>query len=74
VWASNASDVSVIGDLDGWNPRSNALGSRGATGIWEGVVPEVTAGALYKYHITSQYRDYQVGKADPYAFAPEIRP
>ena len=34
----------------------------------------MAAGALYKYHIVSQYRDYQVDKADPYAFAAEIRP
>ena len=31
-------------------------------------------GARYKYHITSQYRGYEVDKADPYAFAAEIRP
>ncbi len=36
--------------------------------------PEAGAGALYKYHITSQYRGYEVDKADPYAFAAEIRP
>ena len=66
--------VSVIGDFNGWSPQSNALGSRGATGVWEGFVPDVAAGALYKYHITSQYRDYQVDKADPHAFAAEIRP
>ena len=74
VWAPNAREVSVVGDFNGWNPRSNALGSRGAAGVWEGFVPDVAAGALYKFHITSQYRDYQVDKADPYAFAAEIRP
>jgi 1,4-alpha-glucan branching enzyme len=74
VWAPNARDVSVVGEFNGWNPRSNALGSREATGVWEGFIPDVAAGALYKYHITSQYRDYQVDKGDPYAFAAEIRP
>jgi 1,4-alpha-glucan branching enzyme len=74
VWAPNARDVSVVGEFNGWNPRSNALESRGANGVWEGFIPDVAAGALYKYHIASQYRDYQVDKADPYAFAAEIRP
>jgi 1,4-alpha-glucan branching enzyme len=74
VWAPNAREVSVVGEFNGWNPRSNALGSRGATGVWEGFIPDVAGGALYKYHITSQYRGYQVDKADPYAFAAEIRP
>ena len=48
VWAPNAREVSVVGDFNGWNPRSNALGSRGAAGVWEGFVPDVAAGALYK--------------------------
>jgi len=74
VWAPNARQVSVLGDFNGWNPELNVLGSRGATGVWEGFVPDLAAGALYKYHITSQYRDYEVDKADPYAFAAEIRP
>ena len=51
-----------------------SLAACGATGVWEGFVPDAGAGALYKYHITSQYRGYQVDKADPYAFAAEIRP
>ena len=74
VWAPNARQVSVLGDFNGWSPRSNALAAHGATGVWEGFVPEAGAGALYKYHITSQYRGYEVDKADPYAFAAEIRP
>jgi 1,4-alpha-glucan branching enzyme len=74
VWAPNARQVGVLGDFNGWNPASNALESRGGTGVWEGFVADVGPGARYKYHITSQYRDYEVDKADPYAFAAEIRP
>jgi len=74
VWAPNAREVSVVGNFNEWNPRSNALAEHGATGVWEGFIPEAGAGALYKYHITSQYRGYEVDKADPYAFAAEIRP
>jgi 1,4-alpha-glucan branching enzyme len=42
--------------------------------VWEGFVPDVESGARYKYHITSQYKGYEVNKADPYGFAAEIRP
>jgi 1,4-alpha-glucan branching enzyme len=42
--------------------------------VWEGFVPNVGAGALYKYHLVSRNRDYEVDKADPCGFAAEIRP
>jgi 1,4-alpha-glucan branching enzyme len=59
VWAPNAKPVSVLGDFNGWNSRSNALAAHGATGVWESFIPEAGAGALYKYHISSQYRGYE---------------
>jgi len=74
VWAPNAELVSVIGEFNAWNPRSNPLQVRPAAGIWEGFVPEIGSGAIYKYHIQSRERGYQVDKADPYGFAAEIRP
>jgi 1,4-alpha-glucan branching enzyme len=74
VWAPNARAVSVIGDINGWRLDVNALHPRGVSGIWEGFIPGIGVGALYKYAITSQYNDYRVTKADPYAFAAEIRP
>ena len=74
VWAPNAEQVSVLGDFNGWNPRSNALESRGRTGVWEGFISNVEPGARYKFHIASRYQGYEVDKADPYAFAAEIRP
>ena len=43
-------------------------------GVWEGFVPGVGQGALYKYHIVSGDGRYRVDKADPYAFASQIRP
>jgi 1,4-alpha-glucan branching enzyme len=74
VWAPNAREVSVIGDFNGWDPRAFYLHQRGNSGIWEGFVPGVPQGALYKYAITSHHNDYRVIKADPYAFACETRP
>ncbi|HJT79363.1 MAG TPA: 1,4-alpha-glucan branching protein GlgB [Gemmataceae bacterium] len=74
VWAPNARFVSVVGEFNRWQPGVNPLHPVGASGIWEGFVPGVGQGTLYKYHIESQYHGYRVDKADPYAFASEIRP
>src|SRR5579884_3938060 len=74
VWAPNAREVSVIGDFNGWRPGLHTMRPCGTSGIWETFIPGVGNGTLYKYAITSQYNDYRVTKADPYAFAAEIRP
>ena len=74
VWAPNALKVSVIGDFNEWDRLANPLRVKGHSGIWEGFVEGVGAGCSYKYAIDSKYGDYQVDKADPYAFATEPRP
>jgi 1,4-alpha-glucan branching enzyme len=74
VWAPNASQVSVIGDYNSWSPERDPLSLRSEAGLWEGFVPAIGTNTLYKYHIASRYRGYQVDKADPYGFAAEIRP
>jgi 1,4-alpha-glucan branching enzyme len=73
VWAPNARIVSVIGDFNQWNPVANVMRPTPA-GIWEGFVPDIGQGAVYKYHVESQYGEFKVDKADPYGFAAEIRP
>ena len=66
VWAPNAREVSVIGDFNGWNGRSSqALQPRGDSGIWEGFLPGIGKGTLYKFHIVSQQNGYIGDKADP---------
>ena len=68
VWAPNASEVSVIGDWNGWNAGSDKLSPRSdQSGIWEGTVPGVQHGQAYKYRITSHVGGYRVEKADPFA-------
>jgi 1,4-alpha-glucan branching enzyme len=74
VWAPNAGSLSVIGDHNGWDSRANPLRSRGSSGIWEGFVPGIGRGAVYKYHIDSRDSDYHVEKADPLAFTAEVAP
>jgi 1,4-alpha-glucan branching enzyme len=74
VWAPNAGQVFVMGDFNGWNKYSHPLAPRGASGLWEGFVPGVGQGAVYKYHLESRYHGYRVDKADPFAFYAERPP
>jgi 1,4-alpha-glucan branching enzyme len=74
VWAPNARRVSVIGSFNGWNPLSHPLQSRGASGIWEGFIPGVDKGALYKFRIDSTQHGYKMEKADPVALFDEKPP
>jgi len=75
VWAPNAERVSVLGDFNGWNPKSHPLSIRwDGSGIWEGFIPGTGKGMLYKYHIVSKYNSYEIDKADPFAFFWEISP
>ena len=73
VWAPNAERVSVIGDFNNWNISADIMRPNSA-GVWEGFVPDIGSGAVYKYHVISRDRPYAVDKADPYGFAAEIRP
>ncbi|HVP91708.1 MAG TPA: hypothetical protein VMS75_10900, partial [Terriglobales bacterium] len=75
VWAPNAERVSVVGDFNGWAPGRHPLGPRwDASGIWEGFIPGLAKGALYKYHITSKVGGSASEKADPLGFFSEAPP
>jgi len=74
VWAPDAKQVFVSGDFNRWHKKSHPLRQRGQSGIWEGFIPGVGQGSLYKYHIVSKYRGYRVDKADPFAFSFEGPP
>ncbi len=74
VWAPNADWVSVIGDFNGWNRDSNKLVPREQSGIWEGFIPGVGHGALYKYHVHSRVTRSGADKADPFAVFAEQPP
>lgn len=51
VWAPNADRVFVCGDFNRWQPEELELWQRGSSGVWEGFIPGLGAGALYKYRI-----------------------
>src|SRR5215510_8854824 len=73
VWAPNAKRASVVGDFNNWDPSANRMEPSSA-GVWESFVPGARQGDIYKYHLESSFRAYQVDKADPFGFAAEIRP
>ncbi|MFO7923265.1 MAG: 1,4-alpha-glucan branching protein GlgB [Bacteroidales bacterium] len=75
IWAPNARKVSVIGNFNGWNSGTHKLFNRNdGSGIWEGFIPDVGHGEVYKYNIESSYNNYSVEKGDPFAFMWEEPP
>ena len=68
VWAPNATRLSVVGDFNDWQPGAHPLRKRGdGTGIWEGFIPGLEQGALYKYRVESRQGRYRANKGDPFA-------
>ncbi len=74
VWAPDAEAVFVMGEFNGWNRHGHPLRPRASSGIWEGFIPGLGQGTLYKYHIVSRRQGYKVDKADPFAFHAETPP
>jgi 1,4-alpha-glucan branching enzyme len=74
VWAPEARHVSVVGDFNGWNPRTHMMRRRADIGVWEIFIPEIGKGNVYKYHVTAADGTLQPLKADPFAFHCELRP
>jgi 1,4-alpha-glucan branching enzyme len=73
VLAPNAKRVSVVGDFNFWDGRRHAMRVRG-NGYWEIFVPGLRAGEKYKYEIVGPDGQQVPLKADPVAFAAEVRP
>lgn len=74
VWAPNANSVSVIGNFNYWNKQTHYLSARwDHSGIWEGFIPFVGKGELYKYCIETP-NGQLLEKGDPFATFWEIPP
>ena len=74
VWAPNATAVYVKGNFNDWNNESHLLKVRqDSSGIWEGFIPGIQQGELYKYHIHG-YKGVKLDKGDPFANYWELRP
>ena len=74
VWAPNAKQVNVAGTFNEWSKTSHQLYKRwDASGIWEGFIPGVKHGILYKYAIHS-FEGNWLEKGDPFARRWELPP
>ena len=74
VWAPNASRVSVVGSFNGWDGRRHPMRLRRDAGVWEIFVPHVAEGDLYKFELVAANGALLPLKADPFAFAAQLRP
>ncbi|MFH6998567.1 1,4-alpha-glucan branching protein GlgB [Flavobacterium sp. FlaQc-57] len=75
VWAPTAKSVSVVGDFNYWTQGEHQLEVRwDSSGIWEGFLPGLEKGALYKYTIASNIDGIVTEKADPFALYCENPP
>ena len=75
VWAPTAKSVSVVGDLNYWTHKEHNLNVRwDSSGIWEGFIPDISKGSLYKYKIESSINGVITEKADPFALYCEKPP
>ncbi|MHC0441967.1 1,4-alpha-glucan branching protein GlgB [Flavobacterium sp. 3-210] len=75
VWAPTAKSVSVVGDFNYWTQDEHQLQVRwDSSGIWEGFIPNLSKGSLYKYKIQSNIDGVVTEKADPFALFCEKPP
>jgi 1,4-alpha-glucan branching enzyme len=75
VWAPNAKFVSVICNSNGWDRHAHPLQVRlDGSGIWEGFLPGIGKGEIYKYYIHSHFGDRRLEEGDPFARRWEIPP
>ena len=73
VWAPHAKAVAIVCDRNGWNPEANYMIPLEESGVYEGFIPDMGYGELYKYAIHTKSGDI-LYKADPYGFSAEFRP
>lgn len=74
VWAPNAQRVALVGDFNDWDRRRHPMRRRLDIGVWEIFIPDIGPDRSYKYQITGPNGVDLPLKADPYAFASELRP
>jgi 1,4-alpha-glucan branching enzyme len=67
VWAPNAQRVSVVGDFNGWDGRTNPMRRLLGSGVWELFLPGIKEGAHYKFEIRT-HSGAVLLKSDPFAF------
>lgn len=65
VWAPNAHRVSVVGDFNAWDGRTNPMRNR--NGVWEIFLPGIGTNEHYKFELVGADGSL-ITKSDPFAF------
>ncbi|WP_442588560.1 1,4-alpha-glucan branching protein GlgB [Pedobacter sp. AW31-3R] len=65
VWAPNAQDVYVAGDFNQWEQSHRLYRRLDTSGIWEGFIPALGKGEVYKYFING-FDGKLYEKGDPF--------
>ncbi len=73
VWAPGARGIRLKGDFNNWDGREHPMRQLGVSGVWELFMPDVVAGAKYKFLIGAADGTWQE-KADPMAFFAQVPP
>lgn len=73
LWAPNAQRVALLADFNHWDGRVNPMRPMGSSGVWELFIPGLRPGEKYKFELRTPEGERLI-KADPYAFASELRP
>jgi 1,4-alpha-glucan branching enzyme len=74
LWAPNARAAAVIGDFNGWDTSADPMDAVRSCGVWQRFVAGAHEGQRYKYAIWGPDGSLLPFKADPFAFASELRP
>ncbi|MEN5425536.1 1,4-alpha-glucan branching protein GlgB [Stenotrophomonas pennii] len=74
VWAPNARRVALVGEFNSWDGRRHPMRLRHDAGVWELFLPDIAAGARYKFRITGADGVVLADKADPMARWAELPP
>ncbi|MBT2188050.1 1,4-alpha-glucan branching protein GlgB [Sphingobium nicotianae] len=74
VWAPNARRVALLGNFNDWDGRRHGMRRRADIGVWEIFLPDIGEWQAYKFEITGPDGKIVPLKADPFAFASELRP
>jgi len=74
TWAPNAKNVYVVGDFSEFNIKDEyKMEKITSMGLWSLFIPGIKPEEKYKYSIETGQGEHRY-KADPYAFASELRP
>jgi 1,4-alpha-glucan branching enzyme len=73
VYAPHAKIVSVVGDFNNWDSRTNVMEKEDIYGVFHLYIPNIGEWTRYKYCIVTAYGS-TIFKADPYAYFSDNRP